>query len=411
MAGYTVVDVETTGYSPAHHDRVVEIALVRVSERGEIQEQWSTLVDPGRDIGPTQVHGLTASDVLDAPAFRDIAPYVLRECVGSVLVAHNAPFDLRFLAHELEHSGIALNHLPLTGVCTMHWAPAFLTSPSRRLGDCCASAGISLDNAHSAAADALATAQLLSLYLRACDYRPPWSGMVSEARTYPWPKLNGSYPPFQPVPRGTRSRRRDGRWLETLVSRLPQAADPQVDSYLAVLEEVMVDHFLAEHEKAALLACAEDAGLSRGQVLDLHGTYLDTLAQTAWSDGVVTTEERRLLEQVAGSLGLTAADVTAALQTAEQGAANPVASGQLSASGITLRPGDRVTFTGAMQRGRNEWRALAAAHGLVPGGVTKRTALVVAADPNSASGKAAKARSYGIPIVTEEAFERLLLDS
>src|SRR5699024_12004262 len=103
----------------------------------------------------------------------------------------------------------------------------------------------------------------------------------------------------------------------------------------------------------------------------------------AWSDGVVTTEERRLLEQVAGSLGLTAADVTAALQTAEQGAANPVASGQLSASGITLRPGDRVTFTGAMQRGRNEWRDLAAAHGLVPGGVTKRTALVVAADPNS----------------------------
>ena len=43
--------------------------------------------------------------------------------------------------------------------------------------------------------------------------------------------------------------------------------------------------------------------------------------------------------------------------------------------------------------------------------MTKRTALVVAADPNSASGKAATARSYGIPIITEEAFERLLLDS
>ena len=411
MAGYTVVDVETTGYSPAHHDRVVEIALVHVSERGEIQEQWSTLVDPGRDIGPTQVHGLTASDVLDAPTFTDIAPYVLRECVDSVLVAHNAPFDLRFLAHELEHAGIALNQLPLTGVCTMHWAPAFLTSPSRRLGDCCASAGITLDNAHSAAADALATAQLLSHYLRACDYRPPWSEMVSDARTYPWPTLNGSYPPFQPVRRGTRSRRRDGRWLESLVARLPQAADPQVDSYLAVLEEAMVDHFLAEHEKAALLACAADAGLSRGQVLDLHGTYLDTLAQTAWADGVVTAEERRLLEQVAGSLGLTAADVTAALQTAEQSAASSSAPGQLSASGISLRPGDRVTFTGAMQRGRSEWRELAAARGLVPGGVTKRTALVVAADPNSASGKAATARSYGIPIITEEAFERLLLDS
>lgn len=47
--------------------------------------------------------------------------------------------------------------------------------------------------------------------------------------------------------------------------------------------------------------------------------------------------------------------------------------------------------------------------GLELGTVTKTTRVVVAADPNSLSGKAAKARSYGIPIITEAAFERLLL--
>ena len=61
-----------------------------------------------------------------------------------------------------------------------------------------------------------------------------------------------------------------------------------------------------------------------------------------------------------------------------------------------------------MGRERGEWEAIARARGLELGGVTKRTKLVVAADPNSYSGKAAKARNYGIPIVTEAAFERLL---
>lgn len=73
-----------------------------------------------------------------------------------------------------------------------------------------------------------------------------------------------------------------------------------------------------------------------------------------------------------------------------------------------MLPGDRVVFTGDMSVERDVWFARARAAGLEPGGVTKTTKVVVAADPNSLSGKAAKARAYGIPIVTEAAFERLL---
>jgi DNA polymerase-3 subunit epsilon len=61
-----------------------------------------------------------------------------------------------------------------------------------------------------------------------------------------------------------------------------------------------------------------------------------------------------------------------------------------------------------MTRPRADIELDAIRRGLVVGGLTKRTRLLVAADPDSQSGKAAKARAYGVPAVTEEAFARLL---
>lgn len=54
--GYTVIDVETTRLSPKAGDRVVEIAVVYVSDAGDVQDCWSTLVNPHRDVGPTRIH-------------------------------------------------------------------------------------------------------------------------------------------------------------------------------------------------------------------------------------------------------------------------------------------------------------------------------------------------------------------
>ena len=77
MGGYTVIDVETTGLVPEKHDRVVEIGVVYVSHSGEVQGHWSTLVNPGRDVGPTWLHGVSATDVMKAPTFAEIAPHLL----------------------------------------------------------------------------------------------------------------------------------------------------------------------------------------------------------------------------------------------------------------------------------------------------------------------------------------------
>lgn len=51
---YAVVDLETTGRKTSWHDRVVEIAVVRLGESGQTLDEWCTLVNPDRDLGPQE---------------------------------------------------------------------------------------------------------------------------------------------------------------------------------------------------------------------------------------------------------------------------------------------------------------------------------------------------------------------
>ncbi|GII59244.1 hypothetical protein Pth03_76330 [Planotetraspora thailandica] len=67
--GYAVIDVETTGLRPFWHDRVVEVGIVHLDPAGE----WTTLVDPERDLGPQHIYGITAADIRHAPTFGEIA--------------------------------------------------------------------------------------------------------------------------------------------------------------------------------------------------------------------------------------------------------------------------------------------------------------------------------------------------
>lgn len=403
MGGYTVIDLETTGLSPRQHDRIVEIAAVYVSESGQIEGEWTTLVNPGRDVGPTNLHGICAKDVLDAPCFSDIAPHVLRSVTGRTIVAHNSRFDTGFLAAEFLRAGVPLGELPLPSLCTMQWAPRFLSAQSRRLVDCCAAAGIQLENAHSALGDARATAQLLSVYLMRCGTPIPWHQVSHECSCYAWPTYSGVLPNVRMVPRSSAQGRRQDVWLDRIVSRLPRVGDSAADSYLEVLGSALVDQYLAMHEQTALLLLAEDLGLGREQVHELHVRYLHAMAAVALQDGIVTAEERRDLDQVAACLGLTPGEVSRSL--ALDGPATSVSLG-----GIQLRPGDRVVITGDTRLTRDEWIDRLIEAGLEHGGVTKATRVLVAADPDSLSGKAKKAREYDVPIITEAAFERIFDD-
>src|SRR5690625_4545417 len=100
MPLFAVVDVETTGLSPAHHHRVVEVAVVLVDEDGRIQHRWDTLVNPQRDVGAADIHGLSAADLYDAPLFEEVAGDIVDLLQGRVPVAHNLSFDAGFLTAE-----------------------------------------------------------------------------------------------------------------------------------------------------------------------------------------------------------------------------------------------------------------------------------------------------------------------
>ncbi|MFD0994569.1 DNA polymerase-3 subunit epsilon [Pseudoclavibacter chungangensis] len=401
MTGYTVIDLETTGVAPHRNDRIVEIALVHVSADGRVEDTWSSLVNPLRDLGPVGVHRISPRDVEEAPTFEALAPAVLERVRGRTLVAHNAGFDTGFLVAELERAGLVEAGHALPAVCTMQWANRFLTAPSRKLADCCAAAGIELQDAHSALGDAVATAHLLAHYIASSD-EVPWRETLRRSADYPWPDV--TVPGAAPHPRELAVAISPGDWVSRIPDHDEVAHEDATTAYLALLDRTLVDGSLAVHDTNALVATATEHGLARRVVLAVHADHLVALAGEELEHGFGSRRSRRRLERAAIALGLGESSVRGALDRAAEAptATRPTV--------IALRPGDRIVFSGELDTDRDVWARRIAALGLTTGGVTKTTRFVVTTDPDSRSGKCMKAREFGVPIVSEATFERLLRD-
>ncbi|MCW2834017.1 MAG: exonuclease protein [Nocardioides sp.] len=105
---FCVVDLETTGGSAAAGSMITEIGAVKV-RGGEVLGEFQTLVNPYAAIPPfiAVLTGITNSMVSDAPSIESALPAFLEFAAGSVLVAHNAPFDVGFLRHFASLQDIA----------------------------------------------------------------------------------------------------------------------------------------------------------------------------------------------------------------------------------------------------------------------------------------------------------------
>ncbi|MEP6852038.1 MAG: DEDD exonuclease domain-containing protein [bacterium] len=104
---FVVVDLETTGGS-AGSDMITEIGAVKV-RGGEVLGEFQTLVDPQRGIAPfvSVLTGITDAMVIGAPRVEEALPAFLEFSRGTVLVAHNAPFDIGFLKAAAAATGHA----------------------------------------------------------------------------------------------------------------------------------------------------------------------------------------------------------------------------------------------------------------------------------------------------------------
>lgn len=396
---FAVIDFETTGLMPERSDRVVEIGIVHVDDKGQIEHEWTTLVNPRRDVGATHVHGLRAADLLDAPEFGDVADQILGLVTDRTVVAHNASFDMRFLQAELARAGYVVPSRP-PALCSMKWSGR-LIGPAK-LQHACEALGIELVDAHSAMGDARATAGILTHLTRLASRERDWSEDADRSRRYGWPGVQGR-PHARTAARGER-KPDPHSWLDSVLGATWIPGVPEVEaSYLLVLDRALLDRSISISEAQQLTDAARDAGLSGASVARIHRSYLHSAAQEALADGVLTDEEKSDIVAIADALRLTSSDVEDALASA----AITQSERKKSGGSFALVAGDRIVFTGETSQPRETWVAEIVAAGLTSGGVTKSAKLVVAADPDSLSGKAAKARDYDIPIVDERTFVRL----
>jgi DNA polymerase III subunit epsilon len=414
MACVGVIDVETTGLTPQRHDRIIEVAALVIHPSGTIVREFVTLLNPERDLGPTCIHGLTARDVLAAPRFAEIAGALCEVLDGCVaLVGHNVRFDHSFLASEFDRLGYSFPDGPM--LCTMQLAGG------GSLSCACADYGIAVaGEAHTACHDARATAQLLVTLLKDA---PRLAAEISHLPSMIWPDV-----PKSSVRLLSRSdsRTHEGdlpTYLQRLLTRVSPDAPPDDESpamiaYTDLLARVLEDRRVDEDEGEALFELATRSGIAANQIQKANRDYLLCLAVAALADGVVTDSERRDLDQVASLLGVGARDLGEILETAAQRLTTRPSRQPASASGLGTEAfvGKLVCFTGECQCRLNgepitrEMAAeLATSHGMIVAeSVTKKLGLLVVADPFTQSGKAKKARRYGIRIVHELVFWRAL---
>ncbi len=165
---FVIVDLETTGgraktAADGSFDAITEIGAVKV-RGGEVIGEFATLVDPQRRIPPqiVELTGITTAMVRDAPTISVVLPMFLEFARGSVLVAHNAGFDIGFLRAAAQRCGIAWPKPPV--LCTVKLARRVLSreeAPSVRLSALARLVGSSTEPTHRALDDARATVDVL----------------------------------------------------------------------------------------------------------------------------------------------------------------------------------------------------------------------------------------------------------
>jgi len=164
---FAVVDVETTGLSPARGDRICEVAVVR-ARAGEVLDSYTSLVNPRRSIGAgaRRVHGISENMVYRAPVFGDVAGEVQTLLQHTVLVGHNIGFDLGFLRNEMTPAAGGADALPRLVVDTLQLARACYQFPSNSLESISSILKLQHRDAHRALADALTTWRVLTWFIR-----------------------------------------------------------------------------------------------------------------------------------------------------------------------------------------------------------------------------------------------------
>lgn len=356
--GWVFVGAHTTGTT--RFDRVIEVAAI-VQRTDGLTQEFSTIINPMRDLGrAAEDYGISATDVEMAPTFAEAWPWMARRFEGCAVVAHNLPLLQTMMEREAE-ANLGGAHIDLgLGVDTAQFFRQELNEAASLIGHVLPEQPTALDLARAT--------QALFARVPAHDL-PPVSG----------------YKPGDEARRPGRIQSRD------LIVPTPPAgavfayADSAMQAATSVIDEARVRSFLT--------GLATDLGVSDSEALNIHRQVMETLVSAARRDQRLSKTEEVALARAARILRM---------PVPEFGSAGP----RVALEEI-LVPGAGVCFTGSARDRegnpleRSDLHQVAETKGLKPvSSVTKKnTAVVVAADAASMSGKAKKARDFGLPVI------------
>lgn len=267
---------------------------------------------------------------------------------------------------------------------------------------------------HRAISDARVTARMVSVL---CSDDPM---LIDNHRLagVTWPSLAALRTPCFRRENARQRQDEPPRFLQRLAARVHHdvdAEEPNVLAYMALIDRVLEDRRIDENEEEVLVDAALSWRLSSAQLNAAHARYLHNLAVLALGDGVVTESERRDLHSVAKLLGQDDSALDSMLEFAARQlkTVRPDRASQVKKDDSLQ--GQRVCFTGELVSTmagqpitRDLAESLASRAGcVVASGVTKKLDILVVADPNTQSGKARKAREYGVRIISDAVFWRL----
>jgi DNA polymerase-3 subunit epsilon len=158
---YTAFDTETTGLQPSAGDEIISIGAVRiVNGRLLRDERFDQLVNPLRPLPPEsiRVHGITPESLEGQPMIGTVLPAFRQFAEGTVLVAHNAAFDLRFFQMKEASTGVRLTN-PVLDTLLLS-AIVHPNQDGHNLEEIAARFGISIIGRHTALGDALLTGEV-----------------------------------------------------------------------------------------------------------------------------------------------------------------------------------------------------------------------------------------------------------
>ncbi len=160
---YCVLDLETTGFS-ATTEKITEVGIMKVKE-GEVIDQFSCFVNPEKHIPQrvTEVTNITDDMVKDAETIEQVFPKILEFIKGSVLVAHNAPFDMGFLKQNAKILGYEFDY---TYLDTLSLAKDLFPDYKKyKLGKIAENLGIKVEVAHRALDDVDTTVKVFNVMM------------------------------------------------------------------------------------------------------------------------------------------------------------------------------------------------------------------------------------------------------